>query len=77
MSQNDVVTYLKRHPDSWVTYDELERNLNISPNTLKKNIRSLTKNGEIIRIHSIRDPLMDGMTETMIAWIKLNNDVIE
>lgn len=77
MSQNDVVIYLQRHPDSWVTYDELERNLNISPNTLKKNIRSLTKNGEIIRIHSIRDPLMDGMTETMIAWIKLNNDVIE
>lgn len=72
MAQSDVLDYLKRAPESWVTYDELERNLGLSPDTLRKNIRCLVRSGEVVRIHSVRDPLTDEMRHSVIAWIKLN-----
>lgn len=70
MSQREVLEYMEAHPNEWVTYDDLVKELNIHPETLKKNIWWLIKSRRIIRKYVPKE----GPGYSLMAIMKLNRE---
>ena len=73
MSQRDVIDYLKRYPDTWVTRDEIIRNMNLSLSSANYTIKALVKAGEIERRYERVEDLDKPGYKRVVTWIKLSN----
>ena len=73
MGQREVINYLIKNQNDWITRDELIRVTNTSIDSMKITLRTLVQAGEIERRYErVDNPNRPG-TKHVITWVKLTN----
>lgn len=71
MGQREVIDYLKRNPDDWVTRDEIIRNTACSLSAINITLKTLVQAGEIERRYERVDNPDEPGKKRVLTWIKL------
>ena len=71
MGQREIIDYLKKFPNDWISRDEIQRATGCSEDSVVRCLKTLVKSGEIERRY---ENVYDSRIPTkrrVITWVKL------
>ena len=73
MGQKEVIDYLKKFPNDWVTRDEIQRYTGCSEDSVVRTIKTLVRSGEVERKYENVYDCVKPAKRRVITWVRLTN----
>lgn len=73
MGQKEIIDYLKKHPEDWISRDELQRVIGCGEDSVVRCLRTLVRSGEVERRFELVQAAGKPTRRRVITWVKLTS----
>ena len=73
MGQREIIDYLKKFPNDWISRDEIQRATGCGEDSVVRCLKTLVKSGEIERRYENVYDTKNPAKRRVITWVRLTN----
>lgn len=71
LGQREIMDYLKRYPNDWISLDEILRNVDTGKYSIKHSLTKLVRSGEIERRYEWIEDTNNPGRKRVLTWIRI------